>query len=118
MAQAGSRRWRAGRRALMRILWSPCGMYPLLRAGCADMRTLCLSTVLYRMVRSSLEWRMGDVAERAQAVAVVLCAGQGKRMGAPQNKVFVALGGKPLLAHTLGAFEAARAGDEVALVRH
>lgn len=51
-------------------------------------------------------------------VAVVLCAGQGRRMGAPVNKVFVPLGGRPLLAHTLAAFEVAEAVDEVVLVAH
>jgi 2-C-methyl-D-erythritol 4-phosphate cytidylyltransferase len=37
-------------------------------------------------------------------------------MGAPTNKVFVPLAGRPLLAHTLGAFEAAGEVDEVLLV--
>jgi 2-C-methyl-D-erythritol 4-phosphate cytidylyltransferase len=50
--------------------------------------------------------------------AVVLCAGRGKRMGAPTNKVFVPLAGKPLLAHTLAAFESAAEVDEVLLVAH
>jgi 2-C-methyl-D-erythritol 4-phosphate cytidylyltransferase len=55
---------------------------------------------------------------RSATVAVVLCAGQGRRMGAPTNKVFVSLAGKPLLAHTLAAFESASAVDETLLVAH
>ncbi|HEX6818135.1 MAG TPA: IspD/TarI family cytidylyltransferase [Ktedonobacterales bacterium] len=51
-------------------------------------------------------------------VAVVLCAGQGSRMGAPQNKVFLPVGGLPLLVRTLQAFEAARGIDEILLVAH
>src|SRR5579863_3220490 len=54
----------------------------------------------------------------ARTVAVVLCAGQGTRMGAPQNKVFLPLSGHPLLIHTLRAFEAAASVDEVLLVAH
>jgi 2-C-methyl-D-erythritol 4-phosphate cytidylyltransferase len=56
--------------------------------------------------------------DEALTVAVVLCAGQGKRMGAPTNKVFVPLVGKPLLAYTLAAFESAAEVDEVLLVAH
>lgn len=55
---------------------------------------------------------------KSLTVAVVLCAGQGKRMGAPTNKVFVPLAGKPLLAHTLAAFESAAEVDEALLVAH
>jgi 2-C-methyl-D-erythritol 4-phosphate cytidylyltransferase len=49
---------------------------------------------------------------------VVLCAGQGTRMGAPQNKVFLPLGGRPVIVHTLEAFERTPAVDEVLLVAH
>jgi|SRR5690348_3039077 len=52
------------------------------------------------------------------AVAIVLCAGQGRRMGAAGNKVFLPLVGKPLLVHTLAAFERAVTVDEVVLVAH
>lgn len=54
----------------------------------------------------------------AATVAVVLCAGQGTRMRAAQNKVFLPLRGKPLLVHTLEAFAGAREVDEVLLVAH
>lgn len=55
---------------------------------------------------------------RSRTVAVVLCAGQGARMGAPQNKVFLLLDGRPLVVHSLSAFEAAGSVDEVLLVAH
>jgi 2-C-methyl-D-erythritol 4-phosphate cytidylyltransferase len=51
-------------------------------------------------------------------VAVVLCAGQGTRLGAGMNKVFVPIHGKPLLAHTLDVFQRAAAVDEVIVVAH
>jgi len=37
--------------------------------------------------------------------AVVVAAGRGARMGAPDNKAFLPLGGRPILAHALEAFE-------------
>ena len=37
-------------------------------------------------------------------IALVLAAGQGKRMGAGINKQFLTLKGKPVLYHTLKAF--------------
>lgn len=52
------------------------------------------------------------------AVAVILGAGQGTRMGTAGNKVFLSLAGKPLLVHTLAAFEHAATVDEVVLVAH
>jgi 2-C-methyl-D-erythritol 4-phosphate cytidylyltransferase len=52
------------------------------------------------------------------SVAVILCAGQGARMRAGRNKVLLLLLGKPLIAHTLAAFEAASSVDEVLLVAH
>lgn len=59
-----------------------------------------------------------DSHDHTHTVAVVLCAGQGSRMGASQNKVFLPLGGIPLLVRTLRAFEAAPSIDEVLLVAH
>lgn len=52
------------------------------------------------------------------SVAVVLCAGQGSRMGAARNKVFLPLAGKPMLVYTLEAFERTPVVDEVLLVAH
>ena len=51
-------------------------------------------------------------------VAVVLCAGQGTRMRATQNKVFLPVLGKPMLVYTLEAFARAEEVDEVVLVAH
>jgi 2-C-methyl-D-erythritol 4-phosphate cytidylyltransferase len=58
--------------------------------------------------------------ERASGVtvAVILCAGQGTRMRADRNKVLLPLLGKPLIAHTLAAFERAASVDEMLLVAH
>jgi 2-C-methyl-D-erythritol 4-phosphate cytidylyltransferase len=53
-----------------------------------------------------------------RSVAVILCAGQGTRMGAGQNKVFLPLAGKPLLVYTIEAFRRASAVDEIVLVAH
>lgn len=56
--------------------------------------------------------------KHVRTVAVVLSAGQGSRMGAMQNKVFLPLAGKPLLAYTIEAFSRAREVDEVVMVAH
>jgi len=53
-----------------------------------------------------------------RTIAVVLCAGQGRRMAHAQNKVFLPLAGKPLLAHTLAAFDQATEVREVLLIAH
>lgn len=59
----------------------------------------------------------GDRAD-GTTVAVVLGAGQGTRMGAERNKVLLALGDRPILAHALAAFERAPVVDEIVLVAH
>ena len=51
-------------------------------------------------------------------VAVILCAGQGTRMQADRNKALLPLLGRPLIAHTLVAFERAASVDEILLVAH
>ncbi len=48
--------------------------------------------------------------------AIVLAAGCGRRMGADRPKQFMDLAGKPVLAHTLEAFEQAGSIDRVVLV--
>lgn len=53
-----------------------------------------------------------------RAVAVILCAGQGSRMRADRNKVFLPLGGRPLLVTTIAAFARTPAIDEMLLVAH
>lgn len=57
-------------------------------------------------------------APARRTIAVILSAGQGSRMGAPHNKVFLPLAGKPLLVYTIEAFAQARAVDEIVLVAH
>lgn len=53
---------------------------------------------------------------RARAVGVILCAGQGTRMGAGQNKVFLPLAGEPLLAYSARAFATSPSIDELLFV--
>lgn len=48
-----------------------------------------------------------------RTVAVVAAAGRSERMGGGGNKVFLPLVDRPLLAHTLGVFEACPMVDEV-----
>jgi 2-C-methyl-D-erythritol 4-phosphate cytidylyltransferase len=55
---------------------------------------------------------MGRVA------AVILCAGQGTRMGAGENKVFLPLAGRPTLLWSVEAFERAAVVDDILLVAH
>lgn len=56
--------------------------------------------------------------KRKRTVAIVLCAGQGTRLGASQNKVFLPLAGKPMVLYALATFEQAREIDEIVLVTH
>jgi len=48
--------------------------------------------------------------------AVVLAAGRGRRMGAEGNKVYLRLGEKTVLGHTLESLSACRRIDEIVLV--
>jgi len=48
--------------------------------------------------------------------AVILAAGKGKRMAAGKNKQFIDINGRPVLYHTLKAFEKSVAIDEIVLV--
>ncbi|HEX6797509.1 MAG TPA: 2-C-methyl-D-erythritol 4-phosphate cytidylyltransferase [Ktedonobacterales bacterium] len=63
---------------------------------------------------------MTDDASAAggRAVAVILCAGQGSRMRADRNKVFLPLGGRPLLVWAVEAFAQTPVVDEMLLVAH
>lgn len=56
--------------------------------------------------------------QQGQTIAIVLCAGQGTRMAASENKVFLALGGQPLLTYALRAFEECPEIDGILLVAH
>jgi 2-C-methyl-D-erythritol 4-phosphate cytidylyltransferase len=58
------------------------------------------------------------VRTNGATVAVILCAGQGTRMRADRNKVLLPLLGRPLIAHTLAAFERATSVAEMLLVAH
>ncbi|MBM7555113.1 bifunctional 2-C-methyl-D-erythritol 4-phosphate cytidylyltransferase/2-C-methyl-D-erythritol 2,4-cyclodiphosphate synthase [Thalassobacillus pellis] len=51
-----------------------------------------------------------------QYAAIVLAAGQGKRMKAGKNKQFILLGDKPLVVHTLSVFETDEWCSEIILV--
>lgn len=53
-----------------------------------------------------------------RVVAVILCAGQGSRMRADRNKVFLPLAGRPLLVWTVEAFARTSVVDEILLVAH
>lgn len=59
-----------------------------------------------------------SVQAAGRAVAVILCAGQGSRMRAGRNKVFLPLGGRPLLVSTAEAFARTPSIDEILLVAH
>ncbi len=49
---------------------------------------------------------------------VIVAAGRGERMGAPINKAFLPLGGRPLFLHSVLTFEAAPAVDTYVVVSH
>lgn len=48
--------------------------------------------------------------------AIIPAAGKGQRFGSPINKQFVDLGGRPLLYHTIRAFQLSEIVDEIVLV--
>jgi 2-C-methyl-D-erythritol 4-phosphate cytidylyltransferase len=48
-----------------------------------------------------------------RTAAIIAAAGRGERMGAGGNKLFLPFGDRPVLAHTLGVFEACPVVDEV-----
>lgn len=48
-----------------------------------------------------------------RTVAIVPAAGRGERMARAENKVFLPLGDRPILAHALGVFESCELVDEV-----
>ncbi len=51
-----------------------------------------------------------------RVAAIILAAGAGRRMSAALNKVFLPIGGKPILTHTLDLFERSAQVDRVVLV--
>lgn len=54
--------------------------------------------------------------QKAKCTAVVLAAGQGKRMGTKIQKQYLDIAGKPVLYYSLYAFEQSKIIDEVVLV--
>ncbi len=60
----------------------------------------------------------GESQKDPAVVGVVLCAGQGTRLGAGQNKMYVPLGTKPLVVHTIEALAAAESMDSIVAVAH
>ena len=48
--------------------------------------------------------------------AVIVAGGRGKRMGADINKVFLPLGEREIISHTLAAFESCEVIDEIVIV--
>lgn len=56
------------------------------------------------------------IENKKHCTAVVLAAGQGKRMGAPVQKQYIELKGNPLICYTLAAFQESEIIDDVVLV--
>lgn len=56
------------------------------------------------------------IENKKHCTAIVLSAGQGKRMGADVQKQYIELEGKPVIYYTLTAFEQSDVIDEVILV--
>lgn len=59
---------------------------------------------------------MSDPNPRPGTLAAVLAGGTGSRMSADRPKQFLEVAGRPLLAHTLSAFEAADSVDRIVIV--
>jgi len=60
----------------------------------------------------------GTAHSAGKTLAIVLCAGQGSRMGADQNKVFLPLAGQSVGARAIGAFQASPLVDEIIVMAH
>lgn len=54
--------------------------------------------------------------QKAKCTAIVLAAGQGKRMGTKVQKQYLEIDGKPVLYYSLQAFEQSNVIDEIVLV--
>jgi 2-C-methyl-D-erythritol 4-phosphate cytidylyltransferase len=48
--------------------------------------------------------------------AIIVAAGKGTRMGARQDKLFLTIAGRPLIAHTWQRFDSSQSIDEIVLV--
>ncbi|HEX5773480.1 MAG TPA: 2-C-methyl-D-erythritol 4-phosphate cytidylyltransferase [Geomobilimonas sp.] len=51
-----------------------------------------------------------------KVIALIPAAGMGKRMGAPINKQYLLLNEKPIVAHTIGVFEAFPVVDDIYVI--
>ena len=61
---------------------------------------------------------MDQVSAREELAAIILAAGQGKRMGSPLAKVLHPLGGRPLIHHVIAAARRAGARSIAVVVGH
>lgn len=59
---------------------------------------------------------MAGIADKKRCAAIVLAAGQGKRMGTSVCKQYMELHGKPMIYYALRAFEESKIVEAVALV--
>ncbi|HEV2173956.1 MAG TPA: 2-C-methyl-D-erythritol 4-phosphate cytidylyltransferase, partial [Nitrospira sp.] len=59
--------------------------------------------------------RIEPLAHQAQTVALVPAAGRGLRMGGSVPKQFLAIGGLPLVVHSLRVLQAAPSIDRIVL---
>lgn len=57
-----------------------------------------------------------SIANKKKCTAIVLSAGQGKRMGASVQKQYIELNGKPVIYYTLKAFQDSALIDDIVLV--
>lgn len=53
---------------------------------------------------------------RSRCTAIIVAAGSGRRMGGPVSKQYLALGGEPILAHTIRAFQESAWIDDIVVV--
>ncbi|MCX5800107.1 MAG: 2-C-methyl-D-erythritol 4-phosphate cytidylyltransferase [Candidatus Eisenbacteria bacterium] len=60
--------------------------------------------------------RRRELKDRSGVAAIVVAAGAGRRMGTKREKVFVTLGGKPLLFYSLKALEVSPEIERVVIV--
>ena len=54
--------------------------------------------------------------DKKKCTAIVLSAGQGKRMGTAIQKQYIELSGKPIIFYTLDAFQKSTIIDDIVLV--
>ncbi len=63
-----------------------------------------------------LDFRVGRLEFSGVISAIIVAAGQGTRMGALGDKLFMSVAGEPVLAHTWRRFDTAGCIDEIVLV--